>query len=520
MNAPPFDADVLVVGSGPAGVSVTFPLVAAKMRVIMLDGSGPDAGIDAQRGESWRSMLGPDLEALLPEDGLSPKFRTPEARRVIGAFHHTTGVRGDGFIAAGALARGGLSRIWGALVSEFDADDIAGWPFSIHDLKPSYQAVVERIGVSGASDDDMSGCYGRSGALLPPLALGTLASELLRHYRRGPLQPEFTLGAARNAILSVAQDDREACDLRKTCLWGCERKAIYDSRFDLTRLRAYPDFCLVDGARVRALRAVPSGWELSTQDGRVFRAPRAALAAGALATSALVLPLLFHSLANLRLLSSPVLALPLLMPGLLGRKAPTEGHALAQLGYQLRFGPAKNEYVVGAIYEIDSLPASSFVARLPLSRRAGIELFSALAPAMLVATAYFPGSYSDNRVRFESSNCRTSIVVNGGFDARLPVIARQVTRRLRSIFRRLGAWMLPGPSLAPPGLDAHYAGPFGMGGDSAHGTSAFGELHAAPGLHIVDGAALPTLPSKYVTLTIMANADRIGRRLASLGPGR
>ena len=40
------------------------------------------------------------------------------------------------------------------------------------------------------------------------------------------------------------------------------------------------------------------------------------------------------------------------------------------------------------------------------------------------------------------------------------------------------------------------------------------ELHGAPGVYVVDGAAFPTLPSKYLTLTIMANADRIGRHLA------
>jgi choline dehydrogenase-like flavoprotein len=34
-----------------------------------------------------------------------------------------------------------------------------------------------------------------------------------------------------------------------------------------------------------------------------------------------------------------------------------------------------------------------------------------------------------------------------------------------------------------------------------------------PGLHLVDGAVLPTIPSKFTTLTVMANADRIARRL-------
>jgi choline dehydrogenase-like flavoprotein len=42
-----------------------------------------------------------------------------------------------------------------------------------------------------------------------------------------------------------------------------------------------------------------------------------------------------------------------------------------------------------------------------------------------------------------------------------------------------------------------------------------GELHGLAGVHVVDGAALPSLLEKPHTLTVMANADRIGRRLAA-----
>ena len=41
-----------------------------------------------------------------------------------------------------------------------------------------------------------------------------------------------------------------------------------------------------------------------------------------------------------------------------------------------------------------------------------------------------------------------------------------------------------------------------------------GELHGLMGVHVVDGACLPSLTEKSHTLTIMANADRIARRIA------
>jgi choline dehydrogenase-like flavoprotein len=46
-------------------------------------------------------------------------------------------------------------------------------------------------------------------------------------------------------------------------------------------------------------------------------------------------------------------------------------------------------------------------------------------------------------------------------------------------------------------------------------TSTSGEVHGLPGVHVVDGSTLPVLPAKSHTLTLMANADRIGRLIAA-----
>jgi choline dehydrogenase-like flavoprotein len=516
MKTSPLDADVIVVGSGPAGVSAAFPLVAAGVRVLMLDGARAETVSKAVA--SWKKVLGPDLEALRPEDGLSPKLRTPISRQIVGAFHEQSGIRGDGFVAVGAHARGGLSRVWGGFVCEFGPDDLQGWPVTADDLRSSYKTVIERVGVSGSVTDDMAEFYGRSGDLLAPLPLGPTAAHLLARYAKFRCDPEFALGVARNAILTADRDERKACDLGGDCLWGCERGAIYDAKFDLEALRRHAQFSLVDQALVRGLARSGNAWEVSVWDGRTFRGSRVILAAGALSTAAIARPLLPDLLPGLRLLSNPVLAMPLLVLARLGRRAPSKGYSLAQLGYRLQYGAAASDYVCGAVYELAGLPTSSFVSRLPLGRRAGGEFFSALAPALLVATAYFPGACSANKLTWEWRDGRCSVVVRGGFDIDLADKAKHVIRRLAKTWRRLGAWMLPGTSLAPPGADVHFAGPFGMGADRPHGTNSYGELHAAPGVSIVDGAAFPTLPAKYPTLTIMANADRIGRHMASRRP--
>ena len=63
-----------------------------------------------------------------------------------------------------------------------------------------------------------------------------------------------------------------------------------------------------------------------------------------------------------------------------------------------------------------------------------------------------------------------------------------------------------------PGADVHYAGPLAMGMRSDR----FGEVKGAPGLHAGRWrGACRAIPARNPTLTIMANADRIGTALAA-----
>ena len=171
------DADFIVVGSGPAGVSAALALTEAGRSVLMLDGGEDDAGDP--------SRLGSELESLRLEDGLSPKLRTPEARGLLSRFGDANRVSGENFVVAGALGRGGLSRIWGGFVSEFDAGDMRDWPIGASALAPSYARVAARMGVSGSGSDAMSALLGQNGPLQPPLPLGAACALLLlrRHAR-------------------------------------------------------------------------------------------------------------------------------------------------------------------------------------------------------------------------------------------------------------------------------------------------------------------------------------------------
>ncbi len=503
MNA--FEPDFIIIGSGPAGVSAAVPLVAAGRRVLMLDGAFGMA--ETVQGARWERTLGSHLQSLRPDDGTSPKLQAPLARDLINGFLDASAIRGDNFVAVGSLGRGGLSQVWGGQLSLLDEEDLDGWPIRHADLAPSYRAVMARIGVSTTG--------GGPEAETAALPAGAIASRILARHRRYGLVADFTLWPALNAVLAHPVDGRHGCDLRGDCLFGCERGAIYSSVHDLPLLQKSPHFALTEGARVTELKPHQEfGWAVTTADGREFRAPRVLLAAGVLGSAALLSHLVTFPAEGLRLLNSPTLALPLIAPERLFRRA-TATHSLAQLGFALRYGHARLDYLTGGFYEVNTLPASSFINRMPTGRRGGRALFDLLSSSLAVATAYFPGDESRTFLHLNRTSEGGGITVRGGFADGLEERAKVILGRLAGHWRRLGLFRLPGAAIATPGTDAHFAGTFPMGGWGNLSTSDLGELSGFPGLHLVDGSILPTLPSKYITLTVMANADRIGRQLSN-----
>ena len=108
-----------------------------------------------------------------------------------------------------------------------------------------------------------------------------------------------------------------------------------------------------------------------------------------------------------------------------------------------------------------------------------------------------------------------ALQVAGGYHPDVAPFMRLVERRLRNAFWKLGAVLLPKSfTIGRPGSDVHYASSLPMCSQPGPGqTDARGELYGLADVYVADGASLTSLSEKSHTLTIMANADRIGRGL-------
>jgi len=186
-------ADVIVVGSGAAGVNAAYPLCEAGLNVVMLDFGNTDnkyrqlmprSGFTQIRRtdeQQHRYFLGDEFEGILLGDIRVGTKLTPPRLHVVADSAELMPVDSDTFVANESLALGGLADSWGAGVLPFREEDFSDMPISLTDLEPHYRIVAERIGVSGAIDDIYS-LFNNCGPLMPPLNIDTNAEKNLAHH--------------------------------------------------------------------------------------------------------------------------------------------------------------------------------------------------------------------------------------------------------------------------------------------------------------------------------------------------
>ena len=533
----PFEAQVVIVGSGPAGVSAAFPLVERGIRVLMLDAgratrSSP-AGIDGHdtlrrlresRGY-WKVMCGERFERFATDDSASsPRLRVPAHREVFADFTRRYAIRTDSFTAVGSLARGGLSNAWGASVSRFDDADLADFPISFNDLRVSYRRVAQRIGVSGASDDDLSAFHGDEESLQPPIEPRGNAGLLYRRYRARPASAHergILLGHVRSAVLTRDHQGRRGCTSCGLCPYGCAGRSIWSAQYDLATLLRFPAFRYRGGAFVIRLRRLETGYGLTVDpagDGalpsRELRTKRVILAAGAIGSTRLVLDALEMHDEDRTLLTNPVAAFALFLPRWrIGGLLDEDVFGSKQLAFRVATPGSRERYAAGELFLADTTPTSDLAAYMPFSRPLSRRIARGLQPGMLLGQIDFGGSFSRNTMRLRRSG---ELDIRGGHAPAAATAIKAAVNRLAGALWRYGVCLVPGSMhMNRSGADMHYAGTVPMRAAPRAGEAdARGEVQGLPGIHVVDGAALTTLPAKKHTLTIMANADRIATALA------
>lgn len=524
--------DVLVIGSGPGGVHAAAALVAGGRDVVMLDYGNRDAHYapliphtpftELRRTDpgQHRWLLGDRFEGIPFGPVKVGAQLTPPRMHILADAPDRIPIDAPDFAAQVSLARGGLGAGWSAGVFPFDDGELAAMGLTTADMQPHYDAVVARIGVSGAFDD-AAPFWPASPGMQPPLDLDTNAETLLGRYaqRRTALNAQgFHLGRTRLAVCTASHRGRGPEAYLDLAYWADQDRSIYRPQWTLEELEAGPRFAYrgrrlverfeeTDG-RVRVHTVHADTGAAETHEARAL-----VVAAGTIASSWLVLRSLGRFDAPVPMLCNPYTYVPTVQLAMLGRPARDRRHSLAQLTAMLRLD-APSRLVQAQVFSYRSLLTFKLLKESPLGHRTSLRAMRLLIPSLAVLGINHEDHPTPGKTATLRRGARDTLEIRYAPDAEETARQRADEATVLRCFRRLGC--IPLQAVRPGhGASLHYAGAFPMlpdGGDLTCDRD--GRLRATRAVYLADGSVFPWIPPKGLTFNIMANADRVGTRLA------
>ena len=518
--------EVIIVGSGPAGVSAALALRDRNILILDVGFRAPKLPYELKQNlydlkkssdDLSPVLLGERFESLhnIVSTFLSPKLKSPFLRFVTQDCRRLSPISSADFEGLSSFAEGGFSNAWGSGVYRFNDRELKDFPIKAIDLNPFYDRLTSEIGISGC-DDDLTQFFGSTQGLLPPIKLDRLSSELLKRYsKRKDLisQKGIYIGKPRLAVLTTALGERQAYDYYGLEFFRPNDPAIYNSSYSLKKLEELPNITYLSGFLVQTYEESSEGVKVLAKNIKTnmleeFFARKLVLAAGTISTSKIVLSSNNDYSTRLSLLDNAISFTPFLAPRFIGASQEKSFFS----GAQLNVVHCKDEVdmpIQGSFYGPMGILRTDLLIDLPLSIRGNLTAVKYLPPALGVLQLFYPDVPNANNYLKINSNEEVEIRYQKKALGR-------IEKHFISTFRRLAFFSLPSLCKYPaPGNSYHYAGSLPMKAQpqNRYETSVKGLLFGTRHVYVVDAASFPSLPSKNHTFTIMANSMRIAHHL-------
>lgn len=526
-------SEVVVIGSGPAGVACASALLQQGKRVLMLDAGlslEPERAHQAEslratspgewtadllaaaKGNTTSSAKGIPLKMLFGSD-----FPYRDAVEKLHCDIEKVGLRPS-------LALGGFSNVWGAAMLPYIDADMPDWPVKADRLAQHYAAVTGLTGLAGEADllEETFPLYTNQAV---PLRLSRQAQAVLDKLERNKAtlaRKGIRFGKSRLAVKSKASPDQAGCNYCQMCMYGCPYGYIYNSADTVRELQRNSQFTYRPGILVDRVeefpthsalygRGYPDGGSVELMASRVY------LAAGTLSSTRILLESLGAHDRPVFIKDSQYWLVPMLA----AKKVPGVRHEALQTLSQL-------------FLEINNLRINPFTVHLQLYS------YNDLISGALRASLGFIGKHADFLIReFEGrllvaqgylhSDCSSRIEATLTGDRKF-LLRPDFNRGTRANIRKV-LWQLfqsaPSLGMAPlapmlqisePGRGYHCGGSFPMRKNPTEWfeTDVLGRPVGRERIHVVDSTVFPSIPATTITFTAMANAHRIGWESSAL----
>lgn len=516
--------DAIVVGSGPAGVHAARALLDAGKTVLIVDGGNAAPAILGRHAlpfertrrddpEQWKWFLGEDLSGIPVggiEGGHGGGMTSGNRSFVTRDADLRLPLRMSDAYVVQSLATGGLGAAWGGACAFFDRRTLAMMGIDDPAMDACVADVVRTIGVSGP---------GTHPDLQPPLPSDAHATRMLRRY--GEKKASFdrlgvTVERPCNAVLSKPLGDREPNALGDMDYYSDAGKSIYRPRWTLEELVergcGYEPGWIAERFDETADGVRLSCASMADGTKNVFQAGTLVLAAGAIGSGRLAAASAGLTDVPLPFVAKPHGYVACVDPASLGKAGPSERLSLCQAMVVDRVAGAHGMPSGAAqVYGYRSLMLFRLLSAVPLATPTAMRLLALLTPSLVLADVRFPGTRADGHVLTLLPDGSLAVRGNPGEWATHAASLRRLKKALRM------AGLVPVRTMAGlPGSSSHYAGTIPVSDDERDPLRCDrdGRLHGYGRVAVADASMFRCLPPLPHTLTLMANAYRVGKALA------
>lgn len=523
--SPSADFDILVIGSGPAGIHAATKAVGSGLRTALLDIGYTDDEYERQIPRKSFSeirrtdtnqhtyFLGKNPPVLFDKKRKAGTHLTPPRYHMIHNAESFFPVLSDNFFGLQSTSLGGLGVGWGANCFALEEFELKRVGLAETDLSTFYSEVAEEIGISGENGSDIASFTGRFEKSLPSLRIDSNSEKILQRYDR--LRDEcsrggFFLGKSLLAVLSEPYDGRSANSYHDMDFWSDAGRSVYRPRYTMEKLRQKANFSYLP--RRIALSFSELGKEctvvycknLVTQGHESLMAKRLILALGAINSARLALASATGFGHRLPILCSPNYWLAAINWHQLGKATRDERHSLAQLTAIMK---TPEDYLVAQFYSYRSLLLFRLIHEMNLPPKLALLLLRVVSTSLTCINLNFSDSPSPHRW--------LELQKEGGLKIDTTFTTEEIKTRERQM-RRFGRHLFalgcfPAKILRPThGASIHYAGTLAFSSENRPLTcDEKCRLRGFSGVYVADASTWNYLSAKGPTLTLMAQARKV-----------
>ena len=518
----------IVIGSGPSGVSCATALLKKKnIKVLMLD-----TGYELEKDlELEAKKLYKIDHSKWPKETFNTKpdlyYKGVPLKKLFGSnftyqisqpytykFKKEIGIRPS-------FAKGGFSNIWGGAIMPSYKNDILDWPISFKKLKPYYKKVVKLFDITGQKDS-LSKYFPTFKNKLTKLNLseqGEAIYKFLNKNEKKLKKKGFFFGRSRLAFNKKKYGGhKDGCIYCGLCLTGCPKNIIYSSVSTLQNLKKNKNFEYLPGITVTSLKennskVLINAFENKSKEKISLSGQKVFVGAGVLQTTSIIANTLKLKEHKFEIKDKSLIYLPLLFKKSFSKIYNQETNTLSQIFFEIMDKKITKKFIHGQLYLYNKLYDREINKYLLPLKLLIPKIIEKLVSRLTVLQIYLHSDYSSKLIFHYNSTKPHEIVLEEIRNNKTDDVVKKILQKIKQNRKITGLYpLIFYKKLATAGHSYHSGGTMPMERIKTKeiSTDLLGRPNNLKRIHCIDASILPSIPATTITLTIMANAYRIG----------